>query len=86
MKRKILCALTVLALCLAALPALAEEAVEKKFADMIDQDVEKQDTSAFNLAAYDHAPESLLQEPKQETNYEAIRKANERRLQLYQFV
>lgn len=70
----------------------AEEAVEKKFADMIDQDVEKQDTSAFNLAAYDHAPESLLQEPKQEskaeleTNYEAIRKANERRLQLYQFV
>lgn len=29
MKRKILCALTVLALCLAALPALAEEAAEK---------------------------------------------------------
>ena len=29
MKRKILCALSVLALCLAALPALAEEAAEK---------------------------------------------------------
>lgn len=70
----------------------ADEAIEKKFADMIDQNAEKQDTSAFNLAAYEHAPESLLQERKQELketqepNYEAIRQANERRLQLYQFV
>lgn len=70
----------------------ADEAIEKKFADMIDQNAEKQDTSAFNLAAYEHTPESLLHEQKKEPketsepNYEALRQANERRLLLYQFV
>ena len=72
----------------------AEEAVEKHFADRIDEKAQKQDTSTFNLAAYDHAPEQLLhEEPKatkssqqQEPDYEAIRQANERRLQLYRFV
>lgn len=70
----------------------ADEAVEKKFADMIDLNAEKQDTSAFNLAAYNNTPENLLHDQKQEPkvslepNYEALRQANERRLQLYQFV
>lgn len=72
----------------------AEEAVEKHFADRIDEKAQKQDTSTFNLAAYDHAPEQLLKEEskatetpqQQEPDYEAIRQANERRLQLYRFV
>ena len=58
----------------------------------IQLNAEKQDTSAFNLAAYNNTPENLLHDQKQEPkvslepNYEALRQANERRLQLYQFV
>lgn len=67
----------------------AEEAVEKKLADRIDNEKQKQDTSAFNLDAYDNTPESLLkkEEPqKEEPDFKAVKEANERRLQLFKFV
>ena len=67
----------------------AEDAVEKKLADRIDNEKQKQDTSAFNLDAYDNTPESLLkkEEPnKEEPNFKAVKEANERRLQLFKFV
>ena len=67
----------------------AEDAVEKKLADRIDNEKQKQDTSAFNLDAYDNTPESLLkkEEPqKQEPDFKAVKEANERRLQLFKFV
>ena len=67
----------------------AEDAVEKKLADRIDNEKQKQDTSAFNLDAYDNTPESLLkkEEPqKEEPDFKAVKEANERRLQLFKFV
>ena len=67
----------------------AEDAFEKKLADRIDNEKQKQDTSAFNLDAYDNTPESLLkkEEPqKEEPDFKAVKEANERRLQLFKFV
>ena len=64
----------------------AEDAVSKGFADRIDDKAKKQDTSAFNLAAYEHAPDCLMKQDTKEPDFAAVLAANERRLQLYKFV
>lgn len=63
----------------------ADKAIEKGFADVIDEGKKAKDTSNFVLDCYDNVPDELKNRPSDEDDTKEIIEANMRRLRLFEF-